>query len=108
MASLIVLISSYTIAATRNGSAGIPFAERFRDCVSAISPVAATNVNRQEEEMLRSISMYVAVALGLSVAPGVVRGDERYYMFLFAAQSEPKTVRLSHTFAVFVKASGTG
>ena len=55
--------------------------------------------------MLKSIILTIAFVLGLGTT---LRAKDRYYMFLFGAQSEPKTVRLSHTFAVFVKASGTG
>lgn len=58
--------------------------------------------------MLNKLIIAAAAALGLCATSSALRADERYYMILFAAQSEPKTVRLSHTSAAFIKATGTG
>jgi hypothetical protein len=53
-------------------------------------------------------SIQKAGLFAILLLPGIVRGDELYYMLVFGAQrpvSHPKHV---HTFATFVKAIGTG
>ena len=47
----------------------------------------------------------IAVGLGATLA---APDEDRYYMLVFAAQDEANTVRVSHTFAVFVKATDEG
>jgi len=47
----------------------------------------------------------LAVILVLAWSPTQVRANDRYYMLMFAAQTEPKEVRASHTFALFVRAT---
>jgi hypothetical protein len=37
---------------------------------------------------------------------GAVKADDRYYVMLFAAQTDPNVPQHSHTFALFAKASG--
>jgi hypothetical protein len=52
--------------------------------------------------------LQAAGLFGMLLLPGFVQGDELYYMLMFGAQrpvSQPKHV---HTFATFVKATGTG
>jgi hypothetical protein len=43
----------------------------------------------------------------LAVAPAV-RADEFYYLMVFGSQFSPVSVKYSHTFAVFVRATGQG
>jgi hypothetical protein len=45
--------------------------------------------------------------LALTLAPAA-RGDEFYYLMVFGSQQAPLNVKYSHTFAVFVKATGQG
>ncbi len=52
-------------------------------------------------------AMLIAIVVGLT-AGGYARADDRYYMMLFAAQSDPNLVKNAHTSALFVKASGQG
>src|SRR5260370_3177860 len=62
---------------------------------------------------LRYLLLISFVALGLTVgfanpasAQVGERGATRYYMLMFAQQTEPNVARRSHTFAMFVRASG--
>src|SRR5205807_1659572 len=61
----------------------------------------------------RRINMvkHIILTVGIALASGAadrLRADDRYYLLMFGSQSEPKAVRLSHSFAVFVKASTRG
>ena len=48
--------------------------------------------------------VFVALAVwGACFPSSRVRADDKYYMMLFSSQSDPKEVRVSHTFAEFVK-----
>jgi len=53
---------------------------------------------------MRKIQVTVLIILALGQVP--VRGEDRYYMLIFASQGQPVVPSTSHTFAVFVKASG--
>jgi hypothetical protein len=46
------------------------------------------------------------ITLGIGVLANPIRGEDRYYVMVFGQASEPSRVRNSHTFALFVKASG--
>ena len=39
---------------------------------------------------------------------GSASAEERYYMMIFGSQTEPFTLNTTHTFALFVKATGDG
>lgn len=49
------------------------------------------------------LSLPAVLVCGAMIAPPMVRAGERHYLLIFAAQSEPKRLRLTHTFATFVK-----
>jgi hypothetical protein len=50
-----------------------------------------------------------ALALALALAlPGAARADEHYYVLVFGSQRSPPNPNHSHSFAVFVKATGRG
>ena len=53
-------------------------------------------------------SVQTAGSLALLLLPGIVRGDELYYMLVFGAQRHVNQPKHAHTFATFVKATGTG
>jgi hypothetical protein len=55
-----------------------------------------------------AVVMIGLTALGPSFAGAVPKVADRYYMLAFASQDEANTIPRSHTFAVFVKAPGTG
>jgi hypothetical protein len=50
----------------------------------------------------------VATLASLAALPIPDSAGERYYVVLFAFQSEPNLPRFAHTFATFVKATGAG
>jgi len=55
------------------------------------------------------LSVLVPILLIMASAPPrALRANEYYYMIVFSAQSGSNEPRLSHTFATFVKATGTG
>ena len=56
--------------------------------------------------MFRKYVFGVALLM-LSLAPARTWAEERYYMLVFASQDAANTVRVAHTFALFVKADGT-
>ena len=49
----------------------------------------------------------LSVALMVTLAD-VSHAKDRYYMLVFGSQTEPFSIRFTHTFAMFVKASGDG
>lgn len=49
---------------------------------------------------------WAILAFLLANLPQPVRGDDRYYLLLFGTQTEPVAIRFTHTFALFVKATG--
>jgi hypothetical protein len=53
----------------------------------------------------RSILFTTLSVLFLS---GAARADDRYYMMVFGSETDPFATRYTHTFALFVKASGEG
>jgi hypothetical protein len=57
--------------------------------------------------MFRKRLVWIALLI-LGLAPAGTRAEERYYMLVFAAQDEANTIRVSHTFALFVKAADKG
>ena len=46
--------------------------------------------------------------LCLMGAPGRADGSDLFYMMIFGSESDPKQLRLTHTFATFVRATGEG
>jgi hypothetical protein len=54
---------------------------------------------------IRNILLTVLSAL---ISSGAGRADDRYYMMIFGSETDPFAVRFTHTFALFVKASGEG
>jgi hypothetical protein len=53
-------------------------------------------------------SLQYAALLLLILLPTIARGDEYYYMLVFGTQRYLSHPKYSHTFATFVKATGTG
>lgn len=51
------------------------------------------------------IAGFLAIGMGSALA---APREDRYYMFVFGAQDQANTVRVSHTFAVFVKVKEQG
>jgi len=54
---------------------------------------------------IRILSFVIAIAAAIS--PNAY-ADDQYYMIVLTSQAEPNLPKLSHTFAVFAKASGEG
>jgi hypothetical protein len=60
--------------------------------------------------MGRRIGVYLIAFFGfvLGSARGTARGGEFYYVMIFGSQSSPKLLRITHTWATFVRAVGEG
>ncbi len=56
----------------------------------------------------RIVAVACLLLAALGVRPPAARGEESYYLLVFAAQRNPNWVRYTHTFGTFVKATGRG
>lgn len=56
----------------------------------------------------RRILFSVLLILTSLAGPARALADDRYFMVVFASQAEPNLLRLAHSFATFIKASGDG
>jgi hypothetical protein len=72
-------------------------------------------VTAKKEQLMRAQEAFVRVSvlvpillITASAPPGAVRANEYFYMMIFSAQTGSYEPRLSHSFATFVKATGTG
>ncbi len=50
----------------------------------------------------------LGLLIALAGSAGSARADERYFVLIFGSQSHPKLLRYTHTWATFVKATGSG
>ena len=58
--------------------------------------------------MRARLATMILCALGTLGAPRPARAGDMFYILVFGSESDPKHLRLSHTYATFVRASGEG
>ena len=57
---------------------------------------------------MRQLTILLLLFLALFAAPRRSVANDQFYVVIFGSESDPKHLRLSHTFATFVRATGEG